>query len=81
MSSGKDKSNTPYRKQVKGDAASDPQVKERKCLACGFNFVSQWAGNRICDVCKGLWTIHSKQEVTTYGAYSNGQRPKARGGD
>lgn len=69
-------SKKPYRMPKK--TVDDPEVQERKCLACGFNFVSQWAGNRICDVCKGTWILTANKEVTTYGAYENGQKPKAR---
>ena len=69
---------TPYRRQVKNAAESDPEVAQRKCLACGFNFVSQWAGNRICDVCKGLWTLTANNEVTVYGTVNNPQKPRSR---
>lgn len=27
-------------------------VKERKCLMCGQEFSSEWAGDRICRRCK-----------------------------
>lgn len=76
-----DEAKTPYRRGIKGKLGEDPDVRERRCLACGFNFVSQWAGNRICDVCKGLWTIHSRQEVTEYAVNHNSQRSKARARD
>jgi hypothetical protein len=32
----------------------DPEVRERRCLPCGKNFLSQHAGNRICPKCRGL---------------------------
>lgn len=27
-------------------------AKQRRCLACGHDFPSDWAGHRICDPCK-----------------------------
>ena len=28
------------------------QAKTRKCLSCSVQFKSDWAGHRICDICK-----------------------------
>ena len=30
------------------------QEKERRCLSCGQDFLSSWAGNRICKECKSI---------------------------
>lgn len=68
--------NKPYRIQKKIE--NDPEVKERMCLKCLLTFVSQWAGNRICDVCKNTWNLTASNEVTTHGSYDTGQKPKAR---
>lgn len=70
------RSNTPYRLQRAIE--DDPEVKERICLHCTLAFISQWAGNRICDVCKGLWTYKTDLEITEYGTFETGQRSKAR---
>lgn len=42
---------------------NDPEVKERKCLCCDLPFISSWAGNRICDVCKGTWEFKSFKDL------------------
>ena len=40
----------------RAEMAEDPryQSRERRCLGCGADFLSSWAGNRMCDRCKRL---------------------------
>ena len=48
-----------YSLAIPGDGgAEDPryQERERRCLTCGEDFLSSWAGNRICGRCKNLST-------------------------
>lgn len=61
----------------------DPEVRPRTCLRCLLLFVSQWAGNRICDVCKGTWEFkHAAKLGEEHGTLeSNGKRSKARPGE
>ena len=30
----------------------NPDEKDRKCLLCGDQFLSSWAGNRVCKKCR-----------------------------
>lgn len=47
------------------------EVRERMCLACLHVFVSSWAGNRICDNCKQLWTIKADSAIVEHGGVIN----------
>jgi hypothetical protein len=35
-----------------GDAAEEILEQPRKCLMCAKDFLSSWAGNRICKKCR-----------------------------
>lgn len=35
-----------------GLTSRSPHAKMRECRMCERDFMSDWAGNRICDVCK-----------------------------
>jgi hypothetical protein len=39
--------------QENPDARRMPEQKFRKCLVCHSEFLSAWAGERICKRCKG----------------------------
>lgn len=43
-------------KRQKQDEEQQPkpvtQPKTRRCLSCGENFPSEWAGERVCKKCK-----------------------------
>jgi len=34
------------------DVRHDDERKTRKCLVCKVEFLSEWAGERICKTCK-----------------------------
>lgn len=34
------------------EAAKPDRSKVRQCLRCGDQFLSEWAGNRLCNRCK-----------------------------
>ena len=34
------------------DVRSDDKRKTRKCLVCKVEFLSEWAGERVCTKCK-----------------------------
>lgn len=72
------KFNQPPKRKIKKAGSEDSEVCERKCLKCLKIFVSQWAGNRICDVCKKVWIITARNEVTEYAEIDVSQKPKSR---
>lgn len=39
-------------KKPEPDAGDKGQARTRKCLMCGADFPSKWAGERICRKCK-----------------------------
>ena len=43
--------------RVKYYDAPQPEIiyTERRCLACGSSFQSEWIGNRVCKTCKTSW--------------------------
>lgn len=41
----------------------DEQIKDRLCLACFKMFLSEWAGNRICDKCKSFWQYREYKDL------------------
>jgi len=38
-------------KKVKEELEPNPDRKERHCLKCNDQFLSEWAGNRLCPIC------------------------------
>ncbi len=41
-----------YQKKPAQDDNRDEERKTRKCLVCEAEFVSEWAGERVCHKCK-----------------------------
>lgn len=38
------------------------EIKERKCLQCGYWFKSLWIGNRLCSKCKST-SSHKESSI------------------
>jgi len=41
-------------KKPRGIVVDSKHLKMRECLRCGDDFMSTWAGHRICDGCSRL---------------------------
>ena len=38
-------------------------ARKRRCLRCGVDFASEWAGERICPECKGNRAYRAAQAL------------------
>lgn len=61
------------------DRLSNMEQKERKCLSCSCDFLSEWRGNRVCTPCRNTAGWEDPSGLENAIIDTGGNKPTKKG--